>query len=287
VSTEKIEISKEYRERYMKIIRSFRIIDDTFMQKVFEDKICVRLLLRIIMNKPDLEVLESKVQFQMKNLQGRSLRLDVYAVDGNGQHYNVEVQRRDSGAGAKRARYHSALLDSNILDVGEDFNNLPETYVIFITENDVLNGNKSIYHIERTIKELNTDFDDKAHIVYVNAQIQDETELGKLMHDFMCSNPNEMNYKELAERASYFKFEQTGGNGMCELMEEFKREIEKEATEKGIEKGKREGMKEGVASTRINTAIKMLKSGRFTNKEVSDFSDLSEEKVAELAVGIL
>ena len=54
--------------------------------------------------------------------------------------YNVEVQRSDSGAVAKRARYNSSLLDANLTRKGDAYDALNETYVIFITENDVLRG---------------------------------------------------------------------------------------------------------------------------------------------------
>ena len=45
---------------------------------------------------------------------------------------------------------------------------MPETYIIFITSNDVLKGGLPIYTIERTIQETGALFKDKAHIVYVN-----------------------------------------------------------------------------------------------------------------------
>ena len=53
---------------------------------------------------------------------------------GEGKRYNIEIQRADRGAGAKRARYYSSLLDANLLDAGAKYEKLPETYVIFITE---------------------------------------------------------------------------------------------------------------------------------------------------------
>ena len=120
----------------------------------------------------------------IKNLQGRSIRMDVKTI---------------------RARYNSSLIDANAILPGDDTELLPETYVIFITENDVLKGNLPIYHIERTIKENGKLFDDKAHIIYVNGEIKDDTPLGRLMQDLSCANPDEMNYKELADRARYFK----------------------------------------------------------------------------------
>ena len=73
-------------------------MDDTFMCKVFEDKSCAELLLRVILNRDDLTVVRVVSQFGIKNLQVRSARLDIYAVDDKEKHYDVEVQRSDDGA---------------------------------------------------------------------------------------------------------------------------------------------------------------------------------------------
>lgn len=174
------ELAERYQKYYWRILK-LRIIDDDFMRKVLADKDCVQLVLRIIMGKPDLIVKKVNVQFDMKNLQGRSLELDVLAVDGTGQLYDIEVQREDQKATPKRARYHSALMDANTFEPGKDFSGLPHNYVIFITENDVLGGGLPIYHVERTIQENGELFDDDTHILYVNAKIQDDTDLGSPM----------------------------------------------------------------------------------------------------------
>ena len=46
----------------------------------------------------------------------------------------------------------------------------------------------AIYHIHRMVEETGAVFNDQSHIIYVNSQIKDETALGKLMHDFFCTN---------------------------------------------------------------------------------------------------
>lgn len=83
---------------------------------------------------------ESPWPTRLQNLQGRSVRLDILAVDEAGRIYNVEVQRSDRGAEAKRARYNSSLIDANVTEPGDAYEKLNETYVIFITEHDVLRG---------------------------------------------------------------------------------------------------------------------------------------------------
>ena len=74
-------ISSEHSEELLNIIENFRLMDDTFMSKVFEDKACAELLLRVILNRDDLTVVRVVSQFELKNLQGRSARLDIYAID--------------------------------------------------------------------------------------------------------------------------------------------------------------------------------------------------------------
>ena len=215
---------EERNRRFQSKIQRFCLMDDTFMSKVFEDKKCTELLLRIILNRDDLIVDHVNCQQDIKNLQGRSIRMDILAHDRKGVIYNIEVQNDDAGADPKRARYNSSLLDANITEAGDKYDQLRETYVIFITKNDVLGSGLPIYHIDRAIKETGEKFEDESHIIYVNSSIQDETKLGKLMQDFWCKRGEEMNYEVLAERVSFFKEKKEGVNQMCEILDEVKRE---------------------------------------------------------------
>ena len=191
-------------EEDLKRLKNFRLLDDDFCTKVFEDIECVELLLRIILKKDNLKVTEVHSQYNMKNLQGRSARLDIYAVDDTDAVLNVEVQRSDRGAVPKRARYYSSLIDANVTEPGDKYEKLPESYVIFITEHDIMRAGLPLYHINRFVEETGNDFGDDSHIIYVNSQIQDGTALGRLMHDFSCTDPSDMNYKILADRVRFF-----------------------------------------------------------------------------------
>ena len=153
-------------------------------------------------------------------------------------------------------------MDANLTDAGEDYDALNETYVIFITENDVLKAGLPIYHVDRTVRETGTFFNDQAHIVYVNSQIKDETALGKLMHDFFCTNSKDMNYPILARRVRYFKEDTKGVAAMCRAMEKMRDETEHE--------------------TSIKHALAMLADGVPCEK-VAKYTDLSIEEVRTLA----
>lgn len=247
----------------LKRISEFRLLDDTFMTKCFEDnKECTELVLRIIMNKDDLEVIEAGTQYTIKNLQGRSVRLDIEATDSKNRKYNIEIQRTDKGAGVKRARYNSSLLDANVLLTGDDTDRLPETYVIFITEHDVLEENQPIYHVDRYIKETQKAFGDGAHILYVNGQYKDDTPLGLLMQDFACVNPDDMHYKVLADRVRYFKEDKECRENMCKSIEELCDIERKEAMEE--------------------VAKRMLADGKYSLEEIVKIAGISSDEVIKL-----
>lgn len=243
-------------------IRNFRLMDDDFMSKVFEDKTCAEFLLKIILNRDDLTVKEAHGQHDIKNLQGRSVRLDILAVDEQNRAYNIEVQRSDRGAGAKRARYNSSLLDANLTEPGDAYDALNETYVIFITENDVLKDGLPIYHINRVIEESGKPFNDEAHIIFVNSQIKDETALGKLMHDFSCTDPQDMKYPVLAERVRYFKEDTKGVTNMCRALEDMRSET--------------------IHEKAVRVAKKMLASGKMSYEEISEMVELPVEEIKAL-----
>ena len=250
---EKLRFDKKDLERLARL----RLLDDDFMTKVFEDKECAEILLQIILERKDLKVLRVQVQYTVKNLQGRSVRLDILAIDETGKIYDIEVQRDDKGAGTKRARYNSSMLDANITEPGEEFEKLPETYVIFITENDVLGGNLPIYHIDRTVQESKELFQDESHIIYVNSQITDETELGKLMQDFRCTNAKDMNNPVLAKRVSYFKENQEGVAIMCKEMELMREEVREETTKKVREETTKKAIRNMLAKSFSKEQIKL------------------------------
>lgn len=219
-------ISEQQHQEDLQRIRGLRLIDDDFMNACFDGNIeGTELILRIILGKPDIIVKRVETQKLMKNLLGRDIWLDIDAVDSNNSEIDIEIQRADKGADRKRARYHSSIMDAHLLQANEDFKSLPETYVIFITENDVIGGNLPIYTIERQITNMGQPFDDGEHIIYVNgADKNSGTELGKLMHDFFCTNPDDMHYKSLADKVRYFKEDERGVAAMCKVMEDMRNE---------------------------------------------------------------
>lgn len=256
---------------YLAEIERFRLMDDDFMSKCLENAPeCIELMLRIILGKKDLKVIKSQTEYPIKSLQGRGVRFDVFARDSKGREYDIEIQRADRGAEPRRARYNSALMDANALKSGEDVGALRDTYVIFITENDVMKRGRDVYSYLR-IEENNGDrLNDGTHIIYVNGATRSATEIGRLVHDLLCPDAAKMYFEVLRQRVSQFKNSEEGRYAMCKAMERI------------AERNRAEGEARGKRETMLATAKRMLKSGMLALKDIAKFSGLPLAEVKKL-----
>lgn len=113
----------------------------------------MEVVLRAVMGNDRLRVTDVFTQQNAPNLYGRSVRFDALATDGEAI-YNVEIQRSDEGAIPRRARYNSSMIDARAVSKGTEFPDLPETYVIFITEHDIWKHGKPLYKVRRTFEDV-------------------------------------------------------------------------------------------------------------------------------------
>ena len=264
-------------ERYKGIIKNFTLMSDIFMRNVFKQRECLEYVLQVIMEKQDLRVIDQIIQKDYKNLQGRSAIMDCVARDSEGKQFDVEIQQDNEGASPKRARYHSGLMDMNTLNPGQDFDELPESYVIFITWDDILGYGFPIYHIDRHIKEADDSFQDEAHIIYVNSRKQEDTELGRLMHDLHCKNADEMHSPVLAKRVHELKDTQKGVELMCHEMEK----IYSEGMESGEKRGELKKAKETALSL-AEMGLPVEKIAKAVNHNVNEVQKWIDENLCAI-----
>ena len=233
------------------------------MSKVFEEhNKLLELILQIIL-KRKLTAISSSIQKERKSVNGHFIRFDIHAIDNTGKEYDIEVQRSNEGAIPQRARYNSAMLDSGMLKSGANYRSLKESYIIFITENDIFGKGLPIYTIKRTIEEINESFNDGSHIIYVNGSYKGNDGIGKLIHDFYCINSTDMNYKPLADRVSYFKNTKGGKYIMCKIMEELAAEVKRD--------------------TALEIAKKLIIQGTLPLEAIAESSGLSLGEIKKIA----
>ena len=106
-------------------------------------------------------------------------------------------------------------------------------------------------------------FCDRSHIIFVNGEYRDDSDIGKLMHDFACSNPDDMKYDILAEKTRYFKKDEKGEEHMSKIMEELAAKERAEVSEE--------------------IAVNLLKEGTLSISKIAAVANLTERKVKKLA----
>ena len=96
----------------------------------------------------------------------------------------------------------------------------------------------------------------------MNCAAKGDSDVGKLIHDLLCHDVDEMYFDVLRDRVSEFKKSEEGRRVMCKAMERIKAE------------GKRETM--------LATAKRMLKDGILALKDIARYSGLSLSQVKKL-----
>ena len=232
----------------LRYLAALRPIDDEFVRCLLRgDEPLVREILRIVTGLDDIELSHVETQRDVKIIGSRAVEMDGFATDTEGRTYNFEVERSLARAKAKRARYHSAALDVDALEAGDEFDKLPETYIIFLTEKDPYAKGAGVYRFDRWDNSHELALGDEAHILYANAEYDGDDELGALMHDFLCADPDEMLTPILAERVRHFKQTAEGADSMTAEIDIIRREIFAKDHERAVREGHAEGLEQGLA----------------------------------------
>ncbi len=253
-------------EEDLKRLAQLRLMDDDFFSEALDNKPeAVGYIVNTILERDDLKIESARTQVEYKSATKRSLKLDIRAEDAEGRIIDIEIQRADRGTGVRRARFHSSMIDRTLLEKGDDFEQLPDSYIIFITENDKFHKGLPLYHIERKITELDDiPFDDGTHIIYVNGAFRDVSHpIGRLMHDFNCTDASQMFHTPLADEVRYLKENERGRTTMCKLLEEMRNETAHDIA--------------------VKNALAMLADGFLTYEKIAQYSGLSLDEIKELA----
>ncbi len=246
-------------------------IDDALFQKMAEDIAFCEEILQVFLEDDKLKVLDNVPQVSVKNLQGRSCILDVKCSLRNGRIVGVEVQKADDDDHQRRVRYNGALLPTNITDPGSRFENVPDIIIIFISRFDIFKSGKTLYHIDRIIRETGKKAENGFTEIYVNAEVNDDSDVSRLMEIFTQDNAyDDDRFPATSGRKRRFKTTEEGASEMCEIIEKYKAE------------GRAEGKAEGKAEGRIQAVKDMIKAGLTTLTDVKKSGLYTEAELAAI-----
>ena len=147
-----------------------KISDAPMFERVMRnERVCMGVIEAILgVNVEKIEY-RNEEHSLVPRLGGRGVRLDAY-VSGGDRVFDVEMQNYQRGHLGMRMRYYQSVIDTTSLEPGDDYDELPESYIIFICTDDPFDKGVPRYDIERTCKNVvGVDIDCRAHWVVLNA----------------------------------------------------------------------------------------------------------------------
>ncbi len=258
------------KEKFMEEAKKYNLMSDIFMSVALEDRAACQYVLRILMERDDLVVKEVRTQYRISKITSHDAVLDVLAEDREGNLVNIEIQRRDTVDHAKRTRFYGAMIDSEFLMKGATYRDLPEVYIIYISETDIWKKNLAEYPVKKFFKDTEIEYDDGLHILYLNAEVDDGTEKAGLMKYFKTADPEDMSQGELSKRVRFLK-QQKGGAGIMDG-------AAKELYDLGQKYGREEGREEGRIQSLVTIVCKKIQKG----KTPEEIADMLEEDVSSV-----
>ena len=271
----------------MSLIESMTLFHSPMIKVVFDHRECVNEMIDIILGR-HIHIDEHHVEHYMSNIKGREAQFDIY-VKSEKMRINVEIQRKEKGATPKRGRLNLSLIDTQEIKKSSEYEEVPESYIVFMCEGDYFKKGLPIYHLKLTNKETKEEVDIGQEMIYVNGDYQDEdTVLGRLIHDFHCIDPNEMYSEVFKKWMKYYKEEKEGVIEMCEICEQLKEMGRVEGELIGISKGEIIGEKRGFTNGKMDLTMKLLikKLGALSECIMNKINDSNEEELEQLSLNI-
>lgn len=191
--------------RLMKKYEELDITDPFIFAKVMSDKRLCKPLLESILNIKirDIEYVDYEETIQM-TIKSKGIRLDIYVEDDNNTVFNLEMQTTAYKELPKRSRYYQGVIDLNMIEKGEPYDILKESYVIFICTFDFFGKNKCIYEFENLcIDDCGIKLNDGTHKIFLNTKGDKKginKELKSLLEYFDGKEPESDLTKQIDEK---------------------------------------------------------------------------------------
>ena len=239
------------------------ISNDFLFGKIMQDQELCKELIQIIL--PDLKIDHIEYPELQKSItpdmDAHGVRLDVYVKDDKGAVYDIEMQVSDTKELPKRSRYYQGMIDLQLIDKGQHYKRLNQSYIIFICPFDLYGKGRHIYTFENICKEDHSlSLGDGTVKIFLNTDgtLDDTSRDLRAFLDYVAGQQPETPYVEKLEKA--VKKARKNRKWRHEYMTLLMRD--QENIEKGREEGRAEGLKEGKAEGLKEGKAKGLKEGK-------------------------
>lgn len=250
------------KDKLVEKARGFNLLSNVFMSVALNDIPACQHVIRVITGISDLVVKEIRSQHRISKITAHDAILDILAEDSRRRLVNLEIQRKDTIEHARRTRFYAAMIDSECLEKGKDYYQMPDVHIIYISETDLWAAGKTLYKVEKKFKGTETPYDDGVYVTYVNAEVNDGSDIARLMDYFKTADPEDMSQGALSARIHFLKCEEGGYSEMCEVSEKIYNE----------------GIIEGIIEGKKETAFNMKRKG---------FSDATIAEILDVGINVI
>lgn len=265
--------------------------DFALFLSVMKNKEAHEIVLRIIMENPQLKLEEVHVEEVILNKSGkRAIRLDAWAKDSAGVQYNTEMQNdaeRDDVR--KRSRFYQGLMDVPILKSGKNtkYKQLPSTVIIFITQDDIFGQDLAKYTFTEQCEEVEgLHLDDGTTKIFLNMTSKNgDPELISLlqyMKETRLSNPEILVQDEQIRKLDHIVNEVRESEEWEAVRMSIFSIAHEQGMAQGIAEGKAQGMAQGKTAGQEFSKIQLVCRKLRRGKNVEVIADELEEEIVNI-----
>ena len=229
--------------------------------------------LEMVLGFPIARVVVSKEKSIIYHPEYKGVRLDIYAEDENHTHYNVEMQVRKKKSLGKRSRYYHSQMVMEYLDSGEEYETIPDTFVIFVCDFDPFGQGLYCYTFRNECQEdKSVRLEDGSNTIFLNTRGRNETEVPEGLVRFLKFVTADL--------------EESEGDFQDELVRQFQETIRRIKTdrqmgerymifEEMLKEEKQEGRLEGRLEAKKEDIFELL-------EELGEIPEKLQEKIGKL-----
>ncbi|QOW60771.1 Rpn family recombination-promoting nuclease/putative transposase [Treponema pedis] len=271
------------------------IADDFMFCTVMKDEeLCKELLTMILKNRVGTIVKIIHQKAVDNKIGSKSVRLDLMIEDDTGKLYDIEMQTTDQKNLPVRMRYYQCAIDESSLNKGSDYNDLPDTFIIFFCTFDYLNKGLPVYTITPSCAETGQRFNDGTTKIIINSKAAEKAdgELKEFLQYMNGKSPDTAFTKKIEERVSETKEDEARRREYMNI-QSFEMDARRAGIQAGLAQGRSEGMQAGIArgrsegfsdgarQTKLETAQILKRLGDSVQK-IIQATGLTKEEIEKL-----
>ena len=234
-----------------KTLQDLKIKDNFLFGAVMSVEENCKGFLEMVLGFSIAQVVVSKEKSIVYHPEYKGVRLDIYAEDENHTHYNVEMQVKKKTALGKRSRYYHSQMVMEALTSGEDYETMPDTFVIFVCDFDPFGEHLYCYTFGNECREnKNVKLDDGSYTIFLSTRGENEEEVPAELVRFLKFVTADLEESEEDFQDKLVKrFQETIHNIKADremgerymIFEEMLREEKQEGRQEGLLEGRIEG----------------------------------------------